>query len=101
MKKEFISIRNIIDRINELDEAFLYAKSDKIKNDENLLLIYGDEYTLPPETLEGFQYKMGIFQLRDIIENLKMQSGTLNIGTCVDAINYYLENDAFIDLNRI
>lgn len=97
MKKEFISIRGIIDRINELDEGFLYAKPNKIK-DEKLLLIYEDEYILPPETMEGFQYKMGIFQLRDIIENLKMQKEKPNTEDYIEAINYYIDNDAFIDL---
>jgi|LakMenE18May11ns_1017448.scaffolds.fasta_scaffold9068454_2 hypothetical protein len=97
MKKKIIAIDELINQINQLKEGFLYTKSDRIKNQEKVLITYdNDNYTLPLEEMNGFKYRMGIFQIEEVIQNLKTQTKDPDTENCIKAINYYIENDAFI-----
>jgi hypothetical protein len=100
MKKKKISIEELIAEMNQFKEGFLYTKSHKVKKNEAILLVYdNDNYEIPPEKIDEFKYRMGIFQMDEIIKNLKMQISNPNTEKYINAINYYIENDAFIRLN--
>lgn len=96
MMKKFMTISVLIDKINEIDEGFLYSKSSGINADEEVLIVNEDAYTIPDETIGGFQYKLGLHQVQDIIENLRMQIEKPTTENYIDAIDYYIKNDAFI-----
>ena len=49
---------------------------------------------------EGYGNLMNADQLVDIIENLKMQKANYSESELEEALNYYSEHDAFININK-
>ena len=97
MKKMIIAIDELINQISQIKEGFLYTKSDRLENQEEVLITYdNDNYTLPPEEIDGFKYRIGFFQIEEVIQNLKTQTKNPDTENCIKAINYYIKNDAFI-----
>jgi len=97
MKKMIIAIDELINQINQFKEGFLYTKSDRLESQEKVLITYdNDDYTLPLEEIDGFKYRVGIFQIEEVIQNLKIQTKNPDTENCIKAINFYIENDAFI-----
>ena len=90
-----------IDFINNInDYNYKYSLYSKI-----LPINLGDEILLEEElydikdTIGEFNYIIGVEDIKDIMNNLKMQLPKNNdLQICANAINYYIENDAFIDL---
>lgn len=96
MKKRYITINALFNQIKEIDEGFLYLKSNEISPNEEILIVYEDKYTIPDEDIDGFKYQLGLDQVQDIIENLTMQIENPTLEDCIEAVNYYIKNDAFV-----
>jgi hypothetical protein len=74
--------------------------NDFIQNIDQYDYTYSLYSKCRPIKKEGFQYVIGVDQIKDALENLSFQSKNLDISVCIKAINYYIENDAFIDLEN-
>lgn len=92
-----LKVIDIINNIEELDENYdIYTKT-KIKtislddivvlsNEENFQIIYKNLY-----------YLCGIYTFKDIISNLSLQKENYNFADALNAVNFYLLNDSFIE----
>lgn len=91
---------NFIKNINDYNYKFsLYAKSLPIQLSETIIL--NEELYEVKDKIDGFNYIIGVEDLKDVLSNLQEQiSDNSDIYLCADAINYYIENDAFIDLEH-
>ena len=77
----------------------LYAKNMPIKLEDEMLLeeaLYDIK-----DKINEFNYVIGVEEVKSILRNLDSQNATNDdLNLCVDAINYYIEYDAFIDLEN-
>ena len=61
------------------------------------LIINEDEEAIKLKS-EKWQYLIGVYELVDIIENLKQQKVNYTLEEVLSAFKFYYENDAFIEL---
>ena len=101
MKYKKMSIGKLKDDIEKYPDNWgICASHFPLKDASAIILIDSDdpdEEKLP----DSFVYIMGLYQVKDIVENLKLQ-GTDNIDTkkFLAAINFFIENDAYLVLNE-
>lgn len=94
MKK--IEIDQIIKDIDLFDEAcFITFKNRKLVSNSICMLISEEEMIEEKENVV-----IGLYQLRDVIENLRLQKANFSIEEVIGALNFYLENDAFIEVEK-
>ena len=98
MKKQILSIKELIALLPLKFEGFLYSDSKTLGIHQNILLVSDDPY-LDLEIIDNYSYLMGAFQFEDIINNLKQQIENPTMNTITKAINFYIENNAFIILS--
>ena len=99
MRKEIILVRDLVNRLNNKDEEFFdffHTIHSVIAENENVLLVCDDEYDAPDE-IDGYTYRLEYGVLKQICDNLNMQISNPTLDDYIEAINYYIENDAFID----
>ena len=96
MLKKEINFTNLLDSLEKFPEGFLYLKARKVNSFEKVLVVYNDPY-FAEDSIEGYHYSLCIFQIEDILENLYQQISSPTLDQKIEAINYYIENDAFID----
>jgi hypothetical protein len=90
---------NLLREINLYDYTYnLYAIKLPLKEDSQILLD-SDLYEIK-ESIDDFYYVMGIQDINDIVENLKLQTCKINVNQIIAAINYYIENDAFMEVTE-
>lgn len=100
MKYEIITVRKMIDRISFFsDDYVMYINGDILSKDANILLALNDEYNLPDHIM-GFKRHLGCGDVEGIIDNLQSQNPAPTLDDYIEAINYYIENDAFIDVEN-
>lgn len=94
MKKEIFN--DFLNHISDYGYTYsLYAKKVPISNNDEILL-YDELYDIPDE-IDGFMYVIGIDHIEQVLENLSFQIQNPIMEDYIEAINYYIENDAFID----
>jgi hypothetical protein len=77
----------------------LYTKYSPI-NLHDEIIVDNDIYDIK-DNIDGFEYFCGMNQLKSILRNLSLQkSENIDLKICIDAINYYIKYNAFIDLER-
>jgi hypothetical protein len=95
IKTTFNLLLEIIENYD--NNHIIYAKSFT----PNLLdevLIDDDVYEIK-NNIDGFEYLFGMNQLKSILRNLDYQRPNNNdLNLCLAAINYYINNDAYITL---
>lgn len=99
MKSEEIILTLLVEKIASepiRNNFFLYSKSENMKKEETILLVHDDEYDAPDE-IDKYTCRMSWKTMRGIIDNLQSQNLTSTLDDYIEAINYYIENDAFID----
>lgn len=60
------------------------------------MVVLDDEYDAD-EIIQDFRSCIGMDAVNQIVENLDEQSKDSTLDDYIEAINYYIENDAFID----
>jgi hypothetical protein len=98
MRNVKIPFSAFIKRVNEFKlDGFLYTKSGLIDTIQDLLISF-DEYSF--DNIEDFQWTLSCYDVVDIIENLNQQRENPTDQEYLKAINFYIKNDAFIDLEN-
>ncbi len=97
MKCEILSVKEFLDRILEFSGDYvMYSEKNKIERDNSLILALNNEYNLP-DTILSFKRQLSCGDVEGIMDNLSSQIYSPTLDDYVEAINYYIENDAFID----
>lgn len=92
-----IEIDKLIEAINRYDETlFITFKKGKLLSNSICFLNSEDEIIEDKENVV-----IGLYQLRDIIENLRLQKANFSLDEVIEALNFYLENDAFIEVEKL
>lgn len=78
---------------------FIYSMNSILQKEEDVLLVEDDEYDVPDE-IDGYEHRMSWQTAKGVIENLQSQNPTPTLDDYIEAINYYIENDAFIDVEN-
>ena len=73
---------------------FEFSKDNFIHIDQPVL-ISDDEYTAEP--INNFNCTLPCGDVKQVLINLKNQISSPTLDDYIEAINYYIENDAFID----
>ena len=97
LEKNYEKIK-VVEVLNDmekfLDCGILYT-SGLLKSDKDILISY-DEYNT--NDIDDFHWTLEMKDIEDILSNLSQQVSHPTIEQKIEAINYYIENDAFIDL---
>jgi hypothetical protein len=95
-----ISFEFLLKNIEKYDNNnILYTKSSPV-NLYDEVIVDNDIYDIK-DNINGFEYFCGMNQLKSVLRNLSMQNPNYtDLNICIDAINYYIEYDAFIDLEN-
>ena len=98
MKQKKILVEDFINKISFFTEGcILYMKSPKIKLGEEVLISF-DVYSYEP--IGDYQSVLPCKEIQQIILNLESQNPNPTLDDYIEAINYYIENDAFIDVEN-
>ena len=87
------------------DEWLLFSSESALSVDTPCLVADLDELPegidLPPDAVErGFTAELDVRTVQDVVSNLLQQTTEADAALRVRAFEYYVENDAFIDLGR-
>jgi hypothetical protein len=98
MRSEIVSTQSLIENISKFSaEGFLYTKIGIIDEKDRVLISY-DEYNAEP--IDKFTWTLSCSEVEDILRDLNTQIQSPTMKECVNAINYYIQNDAFINLEN-
>ena len=91
---------DFVKNIENYNEKYgFYVKSLPLKIDD-VVCLFDAGYDIV-ESIDDFKFMIFVFAINDVLENLKEQtSGNIDINLCIEAINYYIQYDAFIDLDH-
>ena len=96
MNYQFITVRDLIENIFSYSEVgVLYKKEAEVLNSDTKVLVSFDEYNT--EDIQGYTWTLDCREIESIISNLSEQIPSPTLDQKIEAINYYIENDAFID----
>lgn len=88
-----VLLQELIHQYNKYPEdKDIYMKDDSFHFDRECFLLYDSEQT----RIKGLKYIYGVYILKDIINNLKMQKPHFTIKDAIVAMEYYYLNDAFV-----
>lgn len=96
--KSFQEILNDLD-VFDSSLSLMMGKDEKNIMQDTKCLILEDENVEKEEKENKFKYLCGIHTLQDIKENLIEQKPNFLIQDILEAVNFYIENDSFIDLS--
>ncbi len=99
MKTKILLINDFIAHLENFKDGALYSKSKKLNLSDNVLIAHEDRY-LEAEEIDGFSYMLELSQVEDVISNLTAQIHHPTLKNIIEALNYYIENDAFIDAKK-
>jgi len=99
MKQIITDINNLLKDIDIFTDGQIFSEDRSVRADTDILVIYNDPY-FDEERVNKYCYLISVFQIKEVIENLNQQLIKPNTQDYVDAINFYIENDAFIDLEE-
>lgn len=95
-KMKFSDIINNLPIINEKLAIYIPKDSQCELNDDCLLMNYDDDND---KKYSHYKYFLGVYDIVDIVSNLSQQNPSYSINDVINAIKYYYENDAFINLS--
>jgi hypothetical protein len=94
------SLREFLRNISVFDESLYLCLRKNTNFSSNEFCVLAELGGDVEEKLfsKGFKIILGIFDIVDIISNLKQQTSNPTDQQILDAIRFYYENDAFIEL---
>jgi len=101
---EITAMNKLINNINNIDwrfDVYLPKNRDKLEiNTPCLLVRYEDEESLEDEKYIDsiYTYSLQIEDVKSIVENLNEQIKDPTMDQILEAIEFYIENDAFIEI---
>jgi hypothetical protein len=95
-----IKFEDFIKNVDNFNYTYsLYAKNLPIGLNDEVLL--EEELYDVKDNIDAFDYIIGIEDIKGVLNNLNIQlPNNMDLNICVDAVNYYIEYDAFIDLEQ-
>ncbi len=98
MEKQITKLKDFLFDIKTYDEEGALYLSDKgLSLNSDCLIISNEDF---PDEIDGFYYYLFVAQIKDVSENLFFQKRDYSLKDFVEAINFYFENDAFINLEK-
>jgi hypothetical protein len=102
-----ISLAQVLWSINDLpwDYALYIPIADTSWTEDMKCMVLDPETTNNPDDdpdeakSNGLKYALTIGEVQDVVENIKAQKHNAEIGLIIKALNFFYENDAFIDLS--
>ena len=110
--KEFCKVEELLDlKYETLENEILYLKTDNSIKLDSLLFIekidiknfsQKEEVEFDNWLIDNsFCEFLSIFEVEDIVDNLKAQSENISKESVLKALIFYFENDAFIELDSL
>lgn len=93
----------LIDQILKFEErnnCFLYKVPGLINLTDSVLVVEDEDYDAPEE-IDGYFCSLSWSGIKDVLDNLSSQIPNPTLENYAEAINYYIENDAFIDRENL
>jgi hypothetical protein len=92
------SLKEVLLKANELpwDHDLYLNQGDNISIDSPAIVINDDE--VESIELENMKYIIGISSIQGVVENIRQQVNSPNLNQLFEAFEYYIENDAFINV---
>jgi len=89
-----IILKDLIKSLGKYNETLNVSFECKQINSECKCVLMTDE------ELDKYDssFTIGLYAITDILENLRLQKEDYSEGEAINAINFYLQNDAFIDI---
>jgi|GEM_PF-3358893 len=101
-----ILVFNVLANVDEIDETlniYFPREIDILKLDTISVLLSDEELAEIDEKddteFDSKYYGVGMNVVKDIIDNLNQQLKTSTLEQKLEALNFYLDNDAFIEIN--
>ena len=92
---EKMTLRNIINNINKYNDAInIMLPRKDMSLDSICMMIDNDDIE------DEINVAIGLYVLKDILDNLRQQRINFNDDQALEAIQFYLQNDAFIELKK-
>ena len=92
-KIRFNDLFDTLDSLNENLSLFVPNNLEKIALDTYCVI--NDDFS---ENIQGLTYCIGIYDVQDVVENLKHQISHPINKDCLRALIFYIKNDCFIDM---
>lgn len=95
---------NLLEIIKNIDNIDLSLSicipkiSSSITSGTECLLVTEDEFEEESDIVGEFNYLCGVHVIQDILENLREQKRNFNNAEALQAVYFYINNDAFIVL---
>ena len=95
------NLKDAISKASELpwDYSLFVAINSAISPETAISIVSDDEDVIELEKL-GFEYLLTVSDMQDVVSNLDSQIGTASIDKYIEALNYYVKNDAFINFSE-
>jgi hypothetical protein len=103
---ENILVCNVLENVDEIDETlniYFPREIDVLKFDTISVLLSDEELAEIDEKddteFDTKYYGVGMDLVKDIMDNLNQQLKNSTLEQKLEALNFYLDNDAFIEIN--
>lgn len=95
---QMLSMSDFINKLTTFDESLnVWFEKEKLPiNSDDGCIILNDEEIQKFLSPRQKGYLLGIYQVNDIVENLYQQNEKYSSKDLIKAVNFYLQNDAFI-----
>lgn len=94
-----LKIIELLENLDSIDDSLcVYIAKGSWQNEDICLLMEQDEVDEYGYTYQEFEYSLGVFTLKEIVENIICQSPKTYKKFLNKAVLYYLENDSFLDI---
>lgn len=90
---------NNIENVDEYLNIYIQKHNQNVDFSDKIILL-SDEDVESSKTPQNFRYFLGVYALRDILDNFVKQKKDASIQELIRAINFYIMNDAFIELDN-
>lgn len=100
--KKICTLLELIRNLDSIDPKFSVCIAKESYNffpDSQFLLVTEEEFEDDEESVGNFRYICDVYTIQDVLENLRQQKSEFNDIDALEAIEFYIKNDAFIVLD--
>ena len=98
MEKKLTKLKDFLLNIKtHNEEGALYLSGKGLCLSADCLIVNDEDF---PDEVDGYYYYLFVDQIKDVSDNLFFQKNDYSVAELVKAINFYFENDAFIELEK-
>ena len=89
-----LTLREVIKNIDRYDEALTVSFFCKQISAQSICMLVTDEEI----DIYKNNINIGLYIIQDVLDNLRIQKENYTEQEAINAINFYIQNDAFIDI---